>query len=183
MLGAASAYVRVELSARGHVHLHVLYYGPWWSQKWLSATAGCHVWIERVAGRDSAIREATKYALKAPTPGASWLTRAQHAPHPELAAAWQVATRHRRLCESYGLMRAAVRLEELARGAVADEDAPAPPTAAPACASCGADLSDVEPRAESTATVARRLGAKWSERGTASPLRGALPARITLHRV
>src|SRR5690606_31906404 len=117
--------------------------------------------IEKVTDKKGAIREATKYAIKAPTPGASWLTRAQHAPHPELAAHWQIATRNRRLCEAYGGMREAIRLEELARGAAWDGEAP-DETQAPRCCACGLDLSEVEPRAESAAVVARRLGAKWS---------------------
>lgn len=183
VLGAASAYVRVELSAAGHVHLHVLYFGPWWSQSWLVKQAECHVWIERVDDTASAIREATKYALKSPTPGAGWITSARHAPHPELAARWQIATRNRRLCESYGVMRRAVALETLARGGTPVTDVPPAPPPAPRCASCGHELDGVEPRAESTAAVARRLGAKWSERGSVSPVRGALPARIAFFRV
>jgi hypothetical protein len=182
--GLASAYLRVELSAHGHVHAHILYFGPWWSQKWLCETTGCHVWIEKVDDTASAIREATKYALKSPTPGAAWISGApRYAAHPELAARWQVATRRRRLVESYGVMRLAVRMEELAQGGSLVEDSvPPEPPPAPRCASCGCELDDVDVRWEPTVAVAKRLGAKFNSRPSQHPIFGHLPARVSFTR-
>ena len=47
--GAAAATVSVELSSGGHVHAHVLYFGPYLTREWWQRVAGCHVDVRAVA--------------------------------------------------------------------------------------------------------------------------------------
>lgn len=162
--GLAGATLRVELSALGHVHAHVLYYGPFQHAKHLSRLAGCHVDVRelRAQGDDlramrRAVVEATKYALKAPSglrqqwvAGESW-----RVVHPELAAAWIVATRDQQLVTHRGTMR----------DAIAAELACAPPTPAdgPAelkCARCHAPVCPIG-EVWDIARVARELPVAW----------------------
>lgn len=183
--GHAAAYLSVEVSAGGHVHLHALHYGPWVSQRALAACARMMVDVRRAKG--DAVREVVKYALKGPSPRGAWMGgESARVPHPRLAAAWVVATRGRRLVEPYGVMRDALHAVD----ACEPDEEPEPPR----CASCGcADLTD--PVRLHTADVAREsremeardprgrprwtLRAEVDARGqlsTAAPVR--LPARV-----
>ena len=187
--GRAGAYVRVELSAGGHVHCHALVYGPWRSQRALQRRAGLMVDVRLARG--NALREVVKYALKAPSPRGAWLAgESSPVAHPALAAAWTVATKGRRLVEPFGVMRDAVHAEDAAAedgdSAAAGERAEGPAR----CATCGSQDLD-EGRARPLRDVAReclQLGkARWTlrptphPRGDGSPL-GALvlPARVVI---
>lgn len=184
--GFAAAYISIELSSRGHVHLHALHYGPFANQKALARAAGCMVDV-RAAHGPGGVREVVKYALKGPSPRGAWMGgESSEVPHPKLAAAWCVATRSRRLHEPYGVMRDAVHAVDECEP-VKDE-----PTDA-RCASCGScDLGDA--MRLSTAHVAfesrelaRRTGReRWTLRAeVASRSPSApppLPARVTFRR-
>ena len=180
--GLAAALWRVEVSARGHVHAHVLYLGPWASQRWLAATAGMIVDVREARGERgrSAIVEAVKYALKGPAPRGAWLAgEASHVPHPRLAAAWVVASRGKRLTEAWGTMREALREQDASGPAELDGE-----PRAPCCASCGSsNLGD--PWQERTARLAAELGAAWTLRPKRE-LRGGveitLPPRVSFVR-
>lgn len=157
--GLASAVVRVECSSKGHVHAHVLYYGPWIVNAWARSVAGCIVDVRAVsefqgdpsaAPSGDALREALKYALKAPSVlRSAWLGGAAwRVTHPELAAAWMVATRNVQLTRYRGLVRDALAAAEVA-GETVPEDGPAEATAeaveapAHACPWCSAQLPRV----------------------------------------
>ena len=174
--GLGAAYLRVELSSRGHVHAHVLVYGPYTTQSWLQTTAGMIVDVRRTYGKSRGIREAVKYALKGPSPRGAWMGgESATCPHPRLAAAWIVATRNRRLSEPYGLFREALRAEDAC-------DPPDVTPTAPRCATCGSDrLSD--PCIAVTATVARAERERWTLRPRDRPGDIPLPARISFVRV
>jgi len=132
------------------------------------------------------MREAAKYTTKSPSPlRAEWIggDARRSVVHPATAAAWVVATRHRKLSQPYGLARealAVVRARE-------KETAPEPEV----CGCCGASalsLASLVP----TDLVARRLGPAWSRgwRGRASSrferaFRGApelIPPRVAIGR-
>lgn len=181
--GYAAAYVSVELSAGGHVHLHALHYGPFARQDALERTARCMVDVR--AARGDAVREVVKYALKAPTPRAGWMG-GDSAPttHPRLAAAWVVATRGRRLVEPYGAMRAALAAEDACGPGEEEQE-----REAPRCASCGScDLTD--PARRVTAHVAREAHElaratgrdRWTLRAEVASRAGGptLPARVRI---
>jgi len=162
--GLAAATVRVELSALGHVHAHVLYFGPYQHARHLSRLAGCHVDVRelRAQGDDlramrRAVVEATKYALKAPSgmrqqwvAGERW-----RVVHPELAAAWIVATRDQQLVTHRGTMRDAIAAELAC--------APPPPAEGPATLTCARCHAPVCPIGEvwDIARVARELPIAW----------------------
>lgn len=178
--GLAGAYVRVELSSRGHVHLHALYFGPWQSKAWCARAAGCFVDIRQIEG-EGGVREAVKYALKSPSPMRGGWVGGETATvtHPTLAARWVVATRSKRLAEPYGVMRDAVAAAQACEESDDASEAPTPK----ACASCGcSDLSDEHQ--VKTAEIARDLTARagWSWHATDSPVRGRLPARVSIAR-
>lgn len=146
--GAAAATVRVEISSRGHVHAHVLHYGPHVPARHARDVAGCHVDVRAIAPREgadpveglrAAVREATKYATKSvsPTRG-EWIAGERwRVIHPDLAAAWVVATDGAQLVTHRGLMRDALAAAEAC-------DPPAPPehdtAALSRCRWCGGDV-------------------------------------------
>lgn len=182
--GLAGAYARVENSITGHVHLHALYFGPWFSDRWAATVAGCFVDVRAVKARElaAAVKEAVKYTLKSPSPlRGAWVAGAHYrTPHPELAASWVLATRHRRTVEAYGVFRRALSAELATQP---DGSAMEKPRACSSCGSC--ELSDA--RKERVAELARVLGVKgWTFRGSArGAIHGntALPARIAVVRV
>jgi hypothetical protein len=125
--GLAAATSSVELSDGGHVHAHVLYYGPYLVKKHLTKVAGCHVDVRSVEphekgdaawsweSRDGAFRagdtvrdavvEAVKYCVKLPSETHAWLSgEARRVIHPSLVARWMVACRSRQLVRHYGVM-------------------------------------------------------------------------------
>jgi hypothetical protein len=144
----------VELAGSGHVHLHVLYFGPWVNLHAEPSPFGVTEpgWVEigqrafpelgeisdvRIAD-GNAVGELAKYPLKIPG-GASvqWLAgepleNPDGGPgliHPVLAARWEIALHGQRVSEKYGSFRAV-------GGAPPPLDAEAPPTAL--CSCCGA---------------------------------------------
>lgn len=167
--GLASAVVRVECSSKGHVHAHVLYFGPWVVNAWARSVAGCIVDVRAVSefqGQpdDDALREALKYQLKAPSVmRASWLGGdAWRVTHPELAAAWMVATRNVQLTRYRGVVREAFEAAEVA-GETVPEDAPAEAVEAleekpHACPWCRAPLPRVG-RLAPVESIARAMSA------------------------
>lgn len=127
--GVASAILSIEISMSGHIHGHVLFYGPYVPWKWLSEESqkvhhrAGKVTVALVSDRskkrwdpekqdyipvlNSAIREAVKYAMKQPSvTHAEWIAGKKHMKmmHPEVAANWTVATRSTRLKERFGLI-------------------------------------------------------------------------------
>jgi len=125
--GLAAATSSVELSDGGHVHAHVLYYGPYLVKKRLTKVAGCHVDVRSVEphekgdaawsweSRDGAFRagdtvrdavvEAVKYCVKLPSETHAWLSgEARRVIHPSLVARWMIACRSRQLVRHYGVM-------------------------------------------------------------------------------
>lgn len=200
--GLAAATVRTEMSAGGHIHVHVLYRGPWVPQEWWQETAGCIVDVrairatsargaEREAKRAEesaaayaervlrgAVTEAVKYALKTPTPTSpEWMAGdRREVVHPELAARWMIATRHMQLIRHYGVMADAIAAEiELAE----------PPEERPAdsrCASCGSELHTEASSLHPTAKVARALGPLWKAPPGVSRWGVPLPKRVQITR-
>lgn len=192
--GLAAAYLRIEVSERGHVHAHVLHFGPWQSDEWVARIAGCFADVRQLDA--DGVREAVKYAVKAPSPlRGAWVGGGPgRVMHPTLAARYLVATRSRRLAEPYGVMRRALAASETC-GPVERDEAP---TLA-ACASCGS-CELVAARIERTVDVAVQLGPRWSWRprgdapahdsfaaSMASAMKGTgprtnLPARVSIMR-
>lgn len=162
--GLAAATVRVELSARGHVHVHVLYRGPYIAQKWWAKVCGGIVDVRTInPGPDGdGMREAVKYTLKLPTTSAArWVAgESCDAPHPTLAASWCIATRNVQLVRHLGVMRDAIAAEQVTPAPSEGDDA------GPRCASCGAGIGHTEAVMVSTVAVARYLGPRWSTSGT-----------------
>lgn len=186
--GHAAAYVSVEISAGGHVHLHALHFGAWVSQASLARSAGCMVDVR--AARGDAVREVVKYALKGPSPRGAWIAgTSSETPHPRLAAAWCAATRGRRLVEPYGIFREALHtVDELDELDELDER-----EADERCASCGAaDLGSAVKRltaecARESLEIGRRAGKpldRWSLRAEVAARGGPppLPARVSMAR-
>ena len=182
--GLAGAYLRVELSMKGHLHAHVLYYGPHVVKRWAADVVGCFVDV-RAVGRDGSfkrgIREAVKYTLKAPSPlRAWWVAGARNrVPHTRLAGAWVVASRGRRLAEPYGMMRQALAAHDACEPSTNPQPGPR------ACASCGSEHLSA-PRCEATALVARALLTRWrfhASKGGELSWGKVFPARITIERV
>lgn len=173
--GLAAAYLRIEMSEKGHIHAHVLHFGPWLSSAWVARLAGCFVDVRALDG--DGVREAVKYAVKAPSAlRGGWVGGASTATviHPELAARYVVATRGRRLAEPYGIMRDAISAAQVC-------EAPETP-AAPSCASCGScDLSPA--RTERTVDIAVQLGPRWTWHATDRPGGVRLAPRVALGRV
>ncbi len=128
--GLGGAYSRVELSDRGHVHLHALVYGPWVRQTALLDTVGAGFMIDVRAADDGAASEVAKYCLKSPVPGADWIAgNRKNCAHPKLAAAWVVASKGARLADSYGVFRDCLAAADVCGSA---DTLPVPP----ACAVC-----------------------------------------------
>lgn len=173
--GLAAATMRVELSSRGHVHVHILYRGPYVPQAWWARVCGCIVDVRAVD--DGGVTEALKYALKMPTPSRSeWIGGdSRDAPHPRLAAAWLLATRRVQLLRHFGVMRDAIAAEEAAPAASPEDRADAC-----GCASCGADLSAVPVRLVPTDQVARYLGPRWGAAAGQDVWGRPLPKRLQI---
>lgn len=201
--GLAAATVRTEMSAHGHIHVHVLYRGPWVPQEWWQSEAGCIVDVRAIRAKDArgvereakraeesaaayaervlrgAVTEAVKYALKTPTPtSAEWMSGDRRdVAHPELAARWMLATRHMQLIRHYGVMADAI---------AAEVEMQEPPEERPAdsrCASCGGELHTEASTMHPTARVARALGAAWKAPPKVSPWGVPLPKRVQIVRV
>lgn len=175
---AASAVVSVELSAKGHVHLHALAWVPEYLVKEHVERVvgeGCFVDIRALKasvrrGKDGvprvlsveervakALKEGVKYACKSASPlHGAWLAGARRKlVHPELAARWTVAMAKRQLGRVYGPV-----LRDCLAAVEALEAQEPKPERAPACWSCGGAVEQ-EGRLEATAHAARQLGPFW----------------------
>lgn len=176
--GAGAAVVSVELSALGHVHVHALVWSPFVTKGYLAQLAGCHVDVRlarprprdvRKYGADAAVlralKECVKYALKGPGRGRrEWVGGSPYrTAHPELAAAWAIATHGTQLARCVGLIRDALAAERAA--SVEPETLEEAPYEPPGCPCCGAPLATVQARAVPTDELARELGAReWRRR-------------------
>ena len=180
--GLAGATARLEISAHGHVHIHALVFGGFVRNAQLRTVAGCHVdrRVPKVGAGESGrevlenfLREAVKYALKAPS-STRWgfmsgeAARSGVSLHPQLAARVTVALSRAQTIVHYGVMRDAVSAEIAAQpeGEVVDD---LERQRAARCPCCGSeDLGPVEIR--SMVDVAREVGAAgWSWTGRAPP--------------
>jgi hypothetical protein len=179
--GLASMTSRVEINNTGHVHAHMLYFGPYQAATHLRRLAGCVVDVRavqptaglrgvvldrgevRAGGVDllGAVREVVKYALKSPGGGArEWLAGGRRrVAHPQLVAAWIVATDGAQLVAHRGVMRDALRAADLC-----DEQREPPGLAPRVCPCCGASVAEVG-EVWSVARLAATLPqALWRER-------------------
>lgn len=183
--GLAAAYASVELSAGGHVHVHVLYLGPYVASSWWARVAGCFVdvrAVDDVPGADvsmpgpGALREALKYALKSPSVWSRrWLEgEARTVAHPLLAAAWVMATRRHQIARAYGTFRVAL-------GELEDNEKLEVAPCVELCASCGAEIPSAAPAVlRETVDVVKALRERWSFRGGVHPRAGPLPPRVKI---
>lgn len=108
----------IEISERGHVHVHAIYYGPkvvkWSATKAMAKLLGraCKMKVQRIKGGKNGVARAARYAAKSVKGSASafnedWLAgeRLGRLIDPELAARWELAAHHLRLSEAYGALR------------------------------------------------------------------------------
>lgn len=108
----------IEISERGHVHVHAIYYGPkvpkWSTTKVASKLLGrpCQMKVQRIKGGKNGVARAARYAAKSVKGSASafnedWLAgeRSGRLLDPELAAKWELAAHYIRLSEAYGALR------------------------------------------------------------------------------
>ena len=182
--GLASAFVSIECSEKGHVHLHALVYSPFASKGFLRTRAGCFVDVRAVDG-NAAVREAVKYTVKSVSPlSHRWIAGGKaHVIHPALAAAWIAATHHEQLGRVLGLVRGECDDDEAA------QSPPGPPSSPPVCRCCKAPvLAAMYPVPRDV--LARALGSEWAKvlsitRGptgpafVAAPVSAPVVARVT----
>ena len=114
----AALFRATEISERGHVHVHAIYYGPRIhqgdSEKLAAEAYGRKVRIDvkKIKGGKEGVKKAVRYAAKSVKGSAAafnedFLTGERRARllHPKLAAKWEVAAFNLRLSESYGAIR------------------------------------------------------------------------------
>lgn len=157
--GLAAITVRVEFSALGHVHAHVLYFGPWVVPSFAAEVAGCIVDVraattnrKRARPTDfvadtlrDAVKECIKYAVKLGSPlSAEWLAGAtRRVVHPELLARWLIATYNRNLIRHRGVMSDALAAVDACEA----KRTPAPVGLPGCCPRCKREIpADQEPR-------------------------------------
>lgn len=113
------AWATVELAGTGHVHLHVLWFGPWVDlPQWISWGREAYPELGEVSDVRAAdldcIAEVAKYPAKIPgAMAADWIAGGECRTedgrpgllHPTLAARWEVALFGRRFGERYGSFR------------------------------------------------------------------------------
>lgn len=173
--GLAGAIVSVELSSGGHVHLHALVYSGWLSKKLLRTLAGCYVDVREVRARPvdvakygpgaaaaRAMREAVKYAIKAPSPTRrQWIAGQRYAvTHPRLVARWTVANYGAQLGRVFGVARDAIAAHEALEAPSSSPPQPAPLE----CVCCRAPLRHA-PRTIAVRDLARALDPwEWRHR-------------------
>jgi len=165
--GLAAATMSVEISDHGHVHAHLLTFGPWVEPSHAAKVAGCHVDLRRVepqalgprvevdysvprsysddgvtfrAGETlrEAVVEAVKYTVKLPVETHAWLSgKARQVTHPALVARWMAATRSRQLTRHYGLMRDCIEASEALKPDVEDDAVREEQAEVAPCRHCG----------------------------------------------
>ena len=186
--GLAAASLHIEISLSGHIHAHVLYYGPFITQKWWQRNANVgakrrisvdvRAIYDKKNPQDRAVvtpdsitgglSEAVKYALKAPSMlDAGWVAGMyrKRVMHPRMAARLQKVLRGVPTLRHYGLMRAAMALVNKAKkegDQARDEESEMQDEAprGPKCCECGARIT-TEPRRELSSSVARALRGTW----------------------
>ena len=104
----------VECSGSGHVHVHLLVYGPYLPKELVEAIvrqvdpmAG-FVWIEKARTDEKGLaREVAKYQTKGPSPmSEGWLAgETREVMDPTLVACWELATMGAQLSRVYGALR------------------------------------------------------------------------------
>lgn len=163
--GLASAFAFVELSENGHLHLHAMFFGPWIAESYWRERAQCMVDVKALRAApgtkpahaiEALAREAAKYVTKAPSPTrAQWIAGdgTRSVVHPELAAAWVLAARHRKLSQPYGMAR-----EALAIVRAKETEPHAEPEVCGCCGSANLALAELV----ATERVARYLGGQWA---------------------
>lgn len=122
----------------------------------------------------SAIVEAAKYLVKLPSAlRGEWIAgRSTRAVHPELAAAWIIATRDAKCARSYGVARDALAADRAEHDATGAESRP---TREPHCRCCGS-YALAAPRLVRVEDLAAALGLAW---GPAVVLRPRKPPRVS----
>jgi len=108
-----------EISERGHVHLHSVYYGPPVTAAWLekvgkkvSQGRGCRAKVQKIKGGAAGVKKAARYAAKSVKGSAGAFNedaltgegRVSNL-YPELAARWELAAANLRLSDVYGALR------------------------------------------------------------------------------
>jgi hypothetical protein len=108
----------IEISESGHVHAHLIYYGPMVDVEELQSIAvkGCRrpamVDSKKIKGGKKGVARATRYAAKSVKGSAAAFDedflagdKAGRLLDPELAARWELASHNLRLTECYGALR------------------------------------------------------------------------------
>ena len=117
--GPGAAMLRcVEISERGHVHIHAIYYGPSVDKAGIAKRASkltgraCRVDAKRIKGGAKGVANAARYAAKSVKGSASAFDedflageKSGRLLNPELAARWELAAHSLRLSECYGALR------------------------------------------------------------------------------
>lgn len=108
----------IEVSERGHVHVHAIYYGPLvevrsavqLGRKLLGRP--CRVNVKKVKGGKNGVAKAARYAAKSVKGSAAAFDedflageKSGRLLDPELAGKWELAAHHLRLSEAYGVLR------------------------------------------------------------------------------
>jgi len=107
-----------EISEKGHIHVHMIYYGPKVDGVRLAelAAKACRRAVrsdvKKIKGGKSGVARAARYAAKGVKGSAAafdedYLTgeKSQALLHPKLAALWEIAAYNLRLSECYGALR------------------------------------------------------------------------------
>ena len=162
--GLAAATVSLECSDHGHIHAHILYFGPFVIASYAREVAGCIIDVravkpsgarDRVVSDDDfcagetlrdAVVEAAKYAVKLPSRGRVewWEGEGQRVTHPELVARLCVGWKRLQTVRHYGTMRDAVAAGEEAEALKTDED---DAVAEVRCAHCATVIDTSQPPA------------------------------------
>lgn len=115
-----AAFLRcIEVSVKGHVHMHAMYYGPPVTRRLLeeigkkfSRGRGCRSNVRPIKGGKNGVARATRYVAKGVKGSAAAFNedylagdRSGTMLYPQLAARWELAAANLRLAEAYGALR------------------------------------------------------------------------------
>lgn len=108
----------IEISDKGHVHIHAIYYGPPVDEQWMAEAAAklyrrkARANVQRVKGGAKGVAKAVRYAAKSVKGSAAAFDedflageKSGKLLHPQLAARWELASKNLRLTETYGAVR------------------------------------------------------------------------------
>jgi hypothetical protein len=115
--------VSLEISSNGHIHIHALCFVPFVLSAYLAKLAGCFVDVRQVGTNGlspaDALKEACKYAVKAPRLSQGWASGERAVvTNPVLAARWALAQQNKQLGKVFGLIRDALKAQD----AITDTD-------------------------------------------------------------